>query len=204
MDRRSGRRRSRPCRRDRDLIYAWMQPYISAHSAARLSEETGLPWVADLGDPWALDEMMVYPTRLHRRRELRLMRRLLGTASAIVMSTAEAASQLVERIPELAVDAGRRDPEWVRRCRLRGADRSRDRTTSSASSTRATCTRSSARQQRRGGARSPMRSAARSTTSTSTRGRTSILLQAVERLRGDRSRARSLDRDPPGRRAHRQ
>jgi glycosyltransferase involved in cell wall biosynthesis len=85
-----------------DLIYAWMQPYSSAHSAARLSRETGIPWVADLGDPWALDEMMVYPTRLHRRRELRLMRRLLPTASAIVMSTPEAASQLVERIPELA------------------------------------------------------------------------------------------------------
>jgi glycosyltransferase involved in cell wall biosynthesis len=85
-----------------DLIYAWMQPYSSAHSAARLSSETGLPWVADLGDPWALDEMMVYPSRLHRRRELHLMRRLLGTASAIVMSTPEAAGQLVEHIPELA------------------------------------------------------------------------------------------------------
>lgn len=85
-----------------DLIYAWMQPYISAYSAARLSEETGIPWVADLGDPWALDEMMVYPTRLHRNRELKVMRRLLSTASAIVMSTAEAAGQLVERIPELA------------------------------------------------------------------------------------------------------
>jgi glycosyltransferase involved in cell wall biosynthesis len=85
-----------------DLIYAWMQPYVSAHSAARLASETGLPWVADLGDPWALDEMMVYPSRMHRRRELHLMRRLLGTASAIVMSTPEAASQLVEHIPELA------------------------------------------------------------------------------------------------------
>ena len=85
-----------------DLIYAWMQPYVSAHSAARLSSETGLPWVADLGDPWALDEMMVYPSRFHRRRELRLMRRLLGSASAIVMSTPEAARQLVEHIPELA------------------------------------------------------------------------------------------------------
>lgn len=85
-----------------DLIYAWMQPYVSAHSAARLSRETGLPWVADLGDPWALDEMMVYPTGLHRRRELQLMRRLLGSASAIVMSTREAAKQLAEHIPELA------------------------------------------------------------------------------------------------------
>jgi glycosyltransferase involved in cell wall biosynthesis len=85
-----------------DLIYAWMQPYVSAHAAARLSMETGIPWVADLGDPWALDEMLVYPTRAHRARELRLMRRLLTSASAIVMSTPEAAKQLVERIPELA------------------------------------------------------------------------------------------------------
>jgi glycosyltransferase involved in cell wall biosynthesis len=61
-----------------------------------------LPWVADLGDPWALDEMMVYPTALHRRRERRRMARLLGTAAAIVMSTEEAARQLAAQIPELS------------------------------------------------------------------------------------------------------
>ena len=45
---------------------------------------------------------MVYPTALHRRLELRRMRRMLGTAAAIVMSTPEAARQLVDEFPELA------------------------------------------------------------------------------------------------------
>ena len=57
----------------------------------------GVPWVADLGDPWALDEMMVYPTALHRRRELRRMRRRSASAAAIVMSTPEAAQRRARR-----------------------------------------------------------------------------------------------------------
>src|SRR5712691_1659760 len=60
-----------------DLIYAWMQPYESAAAAARLASQLRKPWVADLGDPWAFDEMIAYPSRLHRALELRKMRRLL-------------------------------------------------------------------------------------------------------------------------------
>lgn len=87
---------------DADLIYVWMQPYASAVPGARLSKALGRPWVADLGDPWALDEMMVYPSALHRRRDLERMGRLLGTAAAIVMSTPEAVDRLLHRFPRLA------------------------------------------------------------------------------------------------------
>jgi glycosyltransferase involved in cell wall biosynthesis len=45
--------------------------------------------------------MMVYPSALHRQLELRRMRRLLGTASAIVMSTSEAVHRLHREFPEL-------------------------------------------------------------------------------------------------------
>jgi glycosyltransferase involved in cell wall biosynthesis len=92
----------RDAAQDVDLIYVWMQPYVSAEAGAALSLQLGKPWVADLGDPWALDEMMVYPSALHRRRDLRRMGALLRTASAIVMSTPEAAHRLVEAFPELA------------------------------------------------------------------------------------------------------
>jgi glycosyltransferase involved in cell wall biosynthesis len=84
-----------------DLIYAWMQPYDSAEAASELSRRSGRPWVADLGDPWALDEMMVYPTAAHRGRERRSMRKHLGTASAIIMSTPEAAARVLAAFPEL-------------------------------------------------------------------------------------------------------
>jgi glycosyltransferase involved in cell wall biosynthesis len=88
--------------RNADVIYAAMAPYESAEVAHRLARETGKPWVADLQDPWALDEMWVYPTGLHHRLELGRMRRLLGSADAIVMNTNESAERVKARFPELA------------------------------------------------------------------------------------------------------
>jgi glycosyltransferase involved in cell wall biosynthesis len=84
-----------------DLIYVWMQPYTSAAAGAKLAQALRMPWVADLGDPWALDEMMIYPSAVHRRLTLRQMGRLLGTASAIVMSTPEAVERLLRAFPRL-------------------------------------------------------------------------------------------------------
>ena len=86
---------------DVDLIFASMSPYASAEAAARISAALGKPWIAELRDPWALDEMMVFPTGLHRRRELARMEQALATASAIVMNTPEAAAQLRVQFPRL-------------------------------------------------------------------------------------------------------
>jgi glycosyltransferase involved in cell wall biosynthesis len=74
-----------------DVIFASMSPFESAVAAARLGRELGTPWVADLRDPWALDEVAVFPTAVHRRVELRRMSRLLSTAAAVIMNTEEAA-----------------------------------------------------------------------------------------------------------------
>jgi glycosyltransferase involved in cell wall biosynthesis len=87
---------------DVDLVYAWMQPYASGEAAAQIAKAIDRPWVADLGDPWALDEMMIYPTALHRQLERQLMRRVLATAAAVVLSTSEAATRLRAEFPELA------------------------------------------------------------------------------------------------------
>jgi glycosyltransferase involved in cell wall biosynthesis len=84
-----------------DLILASLIPYETAFAAAELSRELGVPWVADLEDPWALDEMRVAPTAIHQRRDLARMRRGLATASAIVMNTAEAAARVRRELPEL-------------------------------------------------------------------------------------------------------
>jgi glycosyltransferase involved in cell wall biosynthesis len=84
-----------------DLIYVGMAPYESAEAAAQLARELGKPWVADLQDPWALDEMWIYPTGIHRRRDLNRMRSLLGTADAIVMNTRESMRKVLARCPEL-------------------------------------------------------------------------------------------------------
>jgi glycosyltransferase involved in cell wall biosynthesis len=86
---------------DVDVIYASLVPYAAAEAATLLARELGKPWVADLQDPWALDEMWVAPTALHRRRDVRRMRRLLGDADAIVMNTSESRNRLLETFPEL-------------------------------------------------------------------------------------------------------
>ena len=87
--------------RDARLLYASLAPYESAKPASRLARLLGIPWVADLQDPWALDEISLYATSLHRSLDAARMRRLLGTASAIVMNTPEAAKRLVRAFPEL-------------------------------------------------------------------------------------------------------
>jgi glycosyltransferase involved in cell wall biosynthesis len=78
-----------------------MSPFESAAAAAELGRRLGTPWVADFGDPWALDEMMVYPTRWHRARELRMMRHALASAGSVVMSTPDAVRRVRESIHEL-------------------------------------------------------------------------------------------------------
>lgn len=84
-----------------DLVYASMSPFESGAAAARIAAKRGIPWVADLRDPWALDEMQVYPSRVHRRSDRRRMGRVLQTAAAIVANTEEAARRIAE-LPGLA------------------------------------------------------------------------------------------------------
>jgi glycosyltransferase involved in cell wall biosynthesis len=86
---------------DADLVYASMSPFETAEAAARLAREAGVPWVADLRDPWALDDWAVFPTALHRRVEERRMRQALGAADAVVMNTPEAEREVRRRFPEL-------------------------------------------------------------------------------------------------------
>ncbi|MGH3004343.1 MAG: glycosyltransferase family 4 protein [Gaiellaceae bacterium] len=81
---------------DVDLLYVSMSPFESAPAVAALARGIDRPWVADLRDPWALDEMVVHPTALHRRLELVRMERGLASAAAVIMNTPEAARALCE------------------------------------------------------------------------------------------------------------
>jgi glycosyltransferase involved in cell wall biosynthesis len=88
-----------------DILLCEFGFYELARSAIRLSKELGVPWVADLQDPWALDEMWLYPTGMHRRVDLRRMQRTLADASAAILNTTEAAERVRRAFPEL--DGGR-------------------------------------------------------------------------------------------------
>jgi glycosyltransferase involved in cell wall biosynthesis len=82
-----------------DLVYASCIPYETAEAGARVAAALGVPWVADLEDPWALDEMRVQPTALHHRVDMVRMRRALETASAIIMCASEAAERVRRELP---------------------------------------------------------------------------------------------------------
>jgi glycosyl transferase family 4 len=86
--------------RDIDVILAEVAPYETAAAVEKLARALRVPWVADLQDPWALDEMRLYPSFVHLRLDRRRMRSTLRTADAVVMNTSEAAAQLVEAFPE--------------------------------------------------------------------------------------------------------
>mgnify|MGYP006158539349 CR=1 FL=1 len=77
-----------------EAILVSMSPFGDALLAEEISRRSNIPWIADLRDPWALDEFQVHKTWLHRKAALRKMGRQLRTASAIVMNTPEAAKKL--------------------------------------------------------------------------------------------------------------
>jgi glycosyltransferase involved in cell wall biosynthesis len=84
-----------------ELVHAALGPYTGAAAALAVARRLGRPLVVDLEDPWALDEMLVYPSRLHRRLELRRMGSVLSAADAVVMNTEEARRRVLEEFPEL-------------------------------------------------------------------------------------------------------
>jgi glycosyltransferase involved in cell wall biosynthesis len=77
-----------------ELVFVSMSPFPDARVASTISRRLRIPWVADLRDPWALDEFQVYPSSLHRLADKREMASALSTASLIVMNTPEAAARL--------------------------------------------------------------------------------------------------------------
>ena len=83
-------------------ILVSMSPFSDAGFAAQLSMRCDVPWIADLRDPWALDEFQIYHSRWHRDRSLHAMRRALSTAALIIMNTPEAADCLGRAFPEFA------------------------------------------------------------------------------------------------------
>lgn len=86
---------------DAGLIFATMSPYESGEAARQLSQKLGIPWVADLRDPWALDDIQIYPSRLHRWIELQRMEKVLSTAAVIIMNTPAASAALKQKVPSL-------------------------------------------------------------------------------------------------------
>jgi glycosyltransferase involved in cell wall biosynthesis len=86
--------------RDVDAIIGELIPYPTAFGVEKLARRLGVPWIADLQDPWALDEMWIYASAFQRLLDRQRMRSTLRSAAAVVMNTPEAARRLRAAFPE--------------------------------------------------------------------------------------------------------
>jgi glycosyltransferase involved in cell wall biosynthesis len=87
---------------DFDVIWATGPPYATLEAAALLAVRSKRPWIADLRDLWAFDEMAIYTSAIHRRHERRRMERTLAGAAAIVTTAPTATAALKKNLPSLA------------------------------------------------------------------------------------------------------
>lgn len=70
-----------------DVVFITVPPWSSLLTGALLSRLTGRPWVADFRDPWTDNEFTYAPSRLRRRCDEFLERRLLDRADAVISVT---------------------------------------------------------------------------------------------------------------------
>lgn len=82
------------------IVFVTMSPFADAGVAGELAKRHHLPWVADLRDPWALDEFQVHRSFWHRHRERGRMRAALASASLVIMNTPESLKRLLSSFPE--------------------------------------------------------------------------------------------------------
>ena len=88
-----------------DVLFVTLSPFAALESVLELGARHDLPVVADLRDPWALDEVAVYPSRWHRARAMTEMGRQLARCERVVLNTPETLRAVRSAFPKL--DASR-------------------------------------------------------------------------------------------------
>ncbi|MCA8974644.1 MAG: glycosyltransferase [Planctomycetes bacterium] len=78
-----------------DAVITTLSPFACYRIGERLRRATGMPWLLDLRDPWALDGWRSYRTRFHAAADLGHMRRALVGADYVIANVPEAAKAYV-------------------------------------------------------------------------------------------------------------
>lgn len=84
-----------------DAIYVSLLPYEGLDAAVALGERLQLPVVADLRDPWALDEVRLYLSGIHRGVDRRRMGSLLDRCARVIGNTPDASAAFLDAFPSL-------------------------------------------------------------------------------------------------------
>jgi hypothetical protein len=70
-------------------IFAVSPPYTSILAGASVKRKSGLPFVADLSDPWVENPHVSYPTDLHRMLDQRLEKHVVKRADKVLVVSEE-------------------------------------------------------------------------------------------------------------------
>lgn len=86
------------------LIYVSLSPFGDLPAALELGKHSNLPVIADLRDPWALDEFQTHRSYYHKMKEVALMGKLLKQCDHVIMNTPESARLLSQRFNSISPD----------------------------------------------------------------------------------------------------
>ncbi len=87
-----------------ELIFATASPFMMAEVGAKCARKSGLKWVLDLRDPWALDPLTYYSSRFSWLGEIVRMRRSCASADAVIMNTPRSLEAVRRSFPHLDGD----------------------------------------------------------------------------------------------------
>ena len=87
-----------------DLIFTTSHPLASAVAGMMLKRRFALPLIVEFRDPWTLNPIRNWPTRLHFAVESLLERRVLRAADAVIMNTPRARLNLLGKYHWLDAD----------------------------------------------------------------------------------------------------
>lgn len=86
------------------LVYVSLSPFGDLEAAKKIAIRHSVPLVADLRDPWALDEFQSYRSSIHRSLEKKRMGQALIGVDFIIMNTPTSARLLKINYPHLNAD----------------------------------------------------------------------------------------------------
>jgi glycosyltransferase involved in cell wall biosynthesis len=84
-----------------DIVYITASPFLASKIGIILLKKYNLPWLLDLRDPWAIDDIKEYTTFLHYMAEKKLMKKACHSATAVIMNTPAAQKELLSTFPTL-------------------------------------------------------------------------------------------------------
>ncbi len=84
-----------------EVIMVTVSPFMAAEVTMEVAAKNNIPWVLDMRDPWALDPINFYSSKLHYLSDLKKMKKACLNATAVIMNTPNSLRYLKKAFPEV-------------------------------------------------------------------------------------------------------